>query len=189
MNQQKKSIHSLQQVAAPCMDDHLIPPQDYETTRGALFRMCSDSSVKCLYFGKTWTTRLIYGQLSTLARAETTWNNAGDKRLLSYINHIYQTKLSDHSVTWEIRVKMANLVSSKMLHLQVTCGIQKSTSGGLVCLFGSHTFAPISWMCKKQTAVSHSSAESEIILLDAGITCGWHTSSPVRGVCLGNIVQ
>ena len=44
----------------------------------------------------------------------------------------------------------------------------KSTSGGLLCVLGSHTFVPISWMCKKQSAVSHSSAESEIILLDAG---------------------
>ena len=32
--------------------------------------------------------------------------------------------------------------------------------------FGSHTFVPISWMCKKQTAVSRSSTESEIISLD-----------------------
>ena len=39
----------------------------------------------------------------------------------------------------------------------------KSTSGG------SHTFVPISWMCKKQTSVSHSSTESEIISLDAGL--------------------
>ena len=29
--------------------------------------------------------------------------------------------------------------------------------------------APIRWMCKKQTAVSHSSTESEIISLDAGL--------------------
>ena len=35
-----------------------------------------------------------------------------------------------------------------------------------MCVFGSHTFVPISWMCKKQTAVSHSSTESEIISLD-----------------------
>ena len=45
----------------------------------------------------------------------------------------------------------------------------KSTSGGTLCIFGSHTFVPISWMCKKQTAVSHSSTESEIISLDAGL--------------------
>ena len=45
----------------------------------------------------------------------------------------------------------------------------KSTSGGTLCVFGSHTFVPISWMCKKQTAVSHSSTESEIISLDTGL--------------------
>ena len=35
--------------------------------------------------------------------------------------------------------------------------------------FTSHTFVPISWMCKKQTSVSHSSTESEIISLGAGL--------------------
>ena len=38
-----------------------------------------------------------------------------------------------------------------------------------MCIFGSHTFVPISWMCKKQTSVSHSSTESEIISLDTGL--------------------
>ena len=38
-----------------------------------------------------------------------------------------------------------------------------------MCIFGSHTFVPISWMCKKQTSVSHSLIESEIISLDAGL--------------------
>ena len=27
----------------------------------------------------------------------------------------------------------------------------KSTSGGMLCIFGRHTFVPISWMCKKRT--------------------------------------
>ena len=45
---------------------------------------------------------------------------------------------------------------------------------GMLCIIGSRTFVPISWMCKKQTAVSKDSAESEDISLDAG--------SPVDGV-------
>ena len=45
----------------------------------------------------------------------------------------------------------------------------KSTSGGTLCVFGSHTFVPICWMCKKQTSVSHSSTEAEITSLDAGL--------------------
>ena len=44
-----------------------------------------------------------------------------------------------------------------------------STSGGTLCVFGSHTFVPTSWMCKKQTCVSHSSTEAEMIFLDAGL--------------------
>ena len=47
--------------------------------------------------------------------------------------------------------------------------VSKSTSGGTLCVFGSHTFVPISWMCKKQTAVTYSSTESEIISLDTGL--------------------
>ena len=39
-----------------------------------------------------------------------------------------------------------------------------STSGGIL-----YTFVPISWMCKKQTSVSHSSTEAEVISLDAGL--------------------
>ena len=34
---------------------------------------------------------------------------------------------------------------------------------------GNHTFVPISWMCKTQTSVSHSSTESESISLDTGL--------------------
>ena len=45
----------------------------------------------------------------------------------------------------------------------------KSTSGGILCIFGSHTLVPISWMCKKQTSASHSSTEAEVISLDASL--------------------
>ena len=45
----------------------------------------------------------------------------------------------------------------------------KSTPGELLCIFGSHTFVPRSWMCKKQTSVSHSSTEVELISLDASL--------------------
>ena len=45
----------------------------------------------------------------------------------------------------------------------------KLTPSGVLCIFGSITFVPMSWMCKKQTSVSHSSTESEVISLDAGL--------------------
>ena len=46
----------------------------------------------------------------------------------------------------------------------------KTTSGSsLVYLWGSRTFVPNIWIYKKQKSVSHSSTESEILLLDAGL--------------------
>ena len=45
----------------------------------------------------------------------------------------------------------------------------KSTSQGILCIFGGRTFVLGSWMCKKQTSVSRSSTESEVISLDDGL--------------------
>ena len=36
-----------------------------------------------------------------------------------------------------------------------------------MCIFGSHTFVPRSWMCEKQASVPHSSTEAVMISLDA----------------------
>ena len=45
----------------------------------------------------------------------------------------------------------------------------KSTYGGMPCIFCDHTSILNSWACKKQTAVSHSSTEAEVISLDTGL--------------------
>ena len=42
----------------------------------------------------------------------------------------------------------------------------KSTSVSWLCVVGSRIFGPISWLCKQQGAVSHSSTEAEIVALD-----------------------
>ena len=44
----------------------------------------------------------------------------------------------------------------------------KSTSGDVLCIFGSRTSVPISWMCKKRTSVSHS-LQNRNFFLDAGL--------------------
>jgi hypothetical protein len=45
----------------------------------------------------------------------------------------------------------------------------KSTSGTYVAIVGPNTFAPITAGCNKQTCVSHSSTESEIVAAERGI--------------------
>ena len=76
---------------------------------------------------------------------------------------------TDNIVMWEILLNSADWDCFETRILREILRTQKSTSGGTLCIFGSHTFVPISWMCKKQTSVSHSSTESEIISLDAGL--------------------
>ena len=76
---------------------------------------------------------------------------------------------TNNIVTWVILPSNADCDCFKTLILQENLDDSKSTSGGTLCIFGSHTFVPISWMCKKQTAVSNISTESEIISLDTGL--------------------
>ena len=45
----------------------------------------------------------------------------------------------------------------------------KSTSDAILYIFGSHTFVPISWMCKKPTSVSRCSTEAVVISLDTDL--------------------
>ena len=45
----------------------------------------------------------------------------------------------------------------------------KSASGGYMVLVGEHTFLPVAALCKKQSVVSHSSAESEIVSLEVNL--------------------
>ena len=70
---------------------------------------------------------------------------------------------------WVILQKNAGWDCFKTPILQEILRIQSLHQVEHLCIFGSHTFVPISWMCKKQTSVSHSSTESEIISLDAGL--------------------
>ena len=76
---------------------------------------------------------------------------------------------TNNIVMWVILPNNADWDCFKTLTLREILKISKSTSGGTLCILGSHTFVPISWMCKKQTAVSHSSTESEVISLDTGL--------------------
>ena len=70
---------------------------------------------------------------------------------------------------WETLPNNADWDCFKTPILQEILRIQNLHQVEHCAIFGSHTFVPISWMCQKQTAVSHSSTESEIISLDAGL--------------------
>ena len=76
---------------------------------------------------------------------------------------------TNNIVMWEILLSNADWGLFQDSDFAGDLEDSKSTSGGTFCVFGSHTFVPIRWMCKKPTSVSHSSTESEIISLDTGL--------------------
>ena len=69
---------------------------------------------------------------------------------------------------WVIRHNIVDWVYFKAQTWRADLEDSKSTSERILCIFGSRTFVSTSWMCKKQTSVSHGSTQSEIISLDAG---------------------
>ena len=111
----------------------------------------------------------IVWSVNKLSRLITKWTKACDKRLnrlFSYIHHTCEYEQYCHVGNTAKQCRPGLFQDSDFVG---DLEDSKSTSGGTLCIFGSHTFVPISWMCKKQTAVSHSSTESEIISLDAGM--------------------
>ena len=107
--------------------------------------------------------------VNELARSITKRTKACDKRLnrlISFIHHTRECKQYCHVGNTAKQCRLGLFQDSDFAG---DLEDSKSTSGSTLCIFGSHTFVPISWMCKKQTAVSHSSTESEIISLNAGL--------------------
>ena len=75
----------------------------------------------------------------------------------------------DNIVMWVTQFSIVGWVCFKTQILLATLRTQNQLRRWILCIIGSRTFVSIIWMCKKQTSVYHSSADSEIISLDAGL--------------------
>ena len=124
--------------------------------------------LKCLYLARIGRPDVLWS-VNKLARSITKWTKACDKRLSRFISYIH------HTCEYKQYCYVGNTAKQCRLGLFQDSDFagdledSRSTSGGTLCVLGIHTFVPISWMCKKQISVSHSSTESEIISLDAGL--------------------
>ena len=110
---------------------------------------------------------IILWSVNKPARSITKWTKACDKRLNRLISYIQHTCEYIQYCYMGNTAKQCRLGLFQDFDFAGDLEDSKSTSGGTLCSLGSHTFVPISWMCKKQTSVPHNSTESEIISLDA----------------------
>ena len=162
-----KTTHQLYKVSTPCIDDHHFKEEEMKSV-GELSQVCSQNVLKCLYLALIGRPDILWS-VNKLERSITKWTKACGKRLnrlISYIHHTCEYKQYCHVGNTAKQCRLGLFQDSDFAG---DLEDSKSTSGGTLCVFGSHTFVPISWMCKKQTAVSHSSTESEIISLDTGL--------------------
>ena len=161
-----KTTQQLYKVSTPCIDDHHF--KEEMKSVGELSQVCSQIVLKCLYLARIGRPDILWS-VNKHARSITKWTKACDKRLnrlISYIHHTCEYKQYCHVGNTAQQCRLGLFQDSDFAG---DLEDSKSTSGGTLCVFGSHTFVPISWMCKKQTVVSHRSTESEIISLDAGL--------------------
>ena len=108
------------------------------------------------------------------ARSITKWTKACDKRLsrlIAYIHHTCEYRQYCHSSHMWIQAILSCGKHCRKVHIGTVsrlrfCRRSWGLKNNFRCkqyyaFFESHTFVPISWMCRKQTSVSHSSTESE----------------------------
>ena len=162
-----KTTQQLYKVSTPCIDDHHFTDEEMKLV-GDLSKVCSQIVLKCLYLARIGRPDILWS-VNKLARSITKWTKACDKRLnrlISYIHHTCECRQYCHVGN---TCKQCRLRLFQDSDFAGDLEDSKSTSGGTLCILGGHTFVPISWMCKKQTSVLHSSTESEIISLDTGL--------------------
>ena len=135
---------------------------------GKLSQVCSHTVLKCLYLARIGRPDILWS-VNKLARPITKWTKAYDKRLNRLISYIHHT--SKYKQYCHVGKLLSNADWDCFQDSDFAGDLEdsKSTSGGTLCIFGSDTFVPISWMCEKQIAVSHSSTESEIISVYTGL--------------------
>ena len=154
-------------AATPCIDDHLIPAEEFDV-KGHLSPIAARVVLKALYVARIarydfmWTVNM-------LAREVTRWTQACDRRLHRLVQYMHQT--AEYAQLCFVGDAPGKCWLAMFSDASFAGDLRdsKSTSGGILCLVGPNTFVPISWICKKQGAVSHSTAEAEVISLDAGV--------------------
>ena len=153
----------LRQVPTPFCPEGSLTPADDEA-EGELAGAACKVLMKCLWLGRLARPDIIkpIGDLATHVQK---WSRNCDRmlhRLICYIHSTLQHRLvgtvGDPAEALSLRLYVdADFAGDRQ--------DAKSTSGGFLVLYGPNTFFPLSWVCKKQTAVSRSTTEAEVISL------------------------
>ena len=163
-----QTVEQLYKVSTPCPDDHHFKKEELEMVE-ELSKVCCQIVLKYQNLARIIGRPDILWSVNKLARAVTKWTRTCEKRVARSISYIHQTSEFEQHCHVGNTAQQCRLGLSQDSDFAGSLEDSKSTSGGLLCIFGSHTLVPTSWTCKKQTSASHTSTEAEIISLDTGL--------------------
>ena len=120
---------------------------------------CSQIVLKCVYSARIGRPDILWS-VNKLARAAAKWTACDRRlaRLVSYIHHTSDCRQYCHVGNTAQQCRLGLFQDSDFAG---DLEDSKTISGWVLCISGSRTFVSISWMCKKQTSVSHSSTASD----------------------------
>ena len=143
-----KTTQQLYEVSTPCIDDNRFQEEEMKSA-GELSQVISQIVLKCWYLARIGRPDFPWS-VNKLARSITKWTKACDKRLNRLISYIHRTYEYKQYCYVGFTAKQCRLGLFQDSGFAGDLEDSKSTSGGTLCIFGSHTFVPISLMCKNK---------------------------------------
>ena len=133
---------------------------------GELSEVCSQIVLKSLYLARIGGPD-ISQQIGSCGQSRNRLSHCDRRleRLISHIHHIHDYRQYCYVGNTAQHCRLCFKTPALLVMLKIRNQPQEEPSVYL----DVRTFVPVVWMCKKQTSVSHSSTESEIISLDAGL--------------------
>ena len=137
-----KTTQQLYKESTPCIDDDHFKEEELKFV-GELSKVCSQIVLKCFFLARSGRPDILWS-VNKLARSITKWTKARDKRLARFISYIY------HTCEYKQYCHVGNTTKQCRFGLFEDSDFagdledSKSTSGGTLCIFESHTFVPIS---------------------------------------------
>ena len=141
-----------------------------DDVRGELAENACSVLMKCLWLARLARPDLLkpIGDLSTQVQ---NWTKNCDRQLFRMMCYIHTT--ADYRLVGRVgdpkeKLKLRLYADADFAGCRLTA---RSTSGGFLVLVGPNTFFPLTWLSKRQTSVSRSTTESEVVAL-ANCFCG-----------------
>ena len=167
-----ETTQQLYKVATPCMDDHQFEEEEIGSV-GELSTVCSQIVLKCLYVARIGSPDILWS-VKKLARSITKWTKACVKRLCRLISYIHITCEYKQFCHVGNTAKQCRLGLFQDSDFAGDLEDSTSTSDGTLCILGSHTFVPISWMRKKQNFIFAQFNRIRNHFLGRTIEVGWY---------------